>query len=1204
MRLETLEVHEFRGVRAATITFGRGITVLHGPNELGKSTLVEAIHAALFVPTASQAGNDYVTWGGSAPARVALSFEHDGKLWRVSKRFGSKAEAKLESRELDSQHFREVVSGRGVDGKLRELLSWGIAPPGGRGAAPKAESFLLTALVGRQGDVQAILDTSLDHDRDDTGKSLVTRALGALDNDPLVSRMLDGLRSRVAAVFNANGGLRTAADSPLARLQQNLRSQRESLERLQADELKGSGIQADVVGLQDHRQRLLGELETAEAGRMAAAEQAERARTKAALQIQIDEIQGQLGQADAWAAELAVLDDRLTADRSNLARLKGAEEAGASAVATARVKLQTAAEGVARATEAADQSERVNDATLAQRQAELAMAKTTAEARLSDVAAAEQAVAESARLEQQFNEASAAHDSAIAATIDAKRAQELATTRAALGELLSRQEMAATAIERLTGAQHREQAARDQLDAAVATIADAERRRDGGELERQSLDLKDADAEMLLLHAVESHIKVAQLRTDVRALEEAAQAARSLRASAQTRRSEASDIDSRVARRVLPTREQIAAWRELDHSLTTDSSNTPAQSSRLVPAALAAVATFAGVFGGLRFGLGWSLLAVLLAGFVAAAMASWLVWVGFQSRVRAQSTDHEQRTRRRDRWAREVEPSLHAAGLENLADYEGTVADLERQKVEAQRLRNQADRDDLDAGSTERAAVPLESRRDELDRLERERPIADAVAVAERAQAVGGDLDRVRLQLGEVRTAREVARARVHAEAHAAVARASEHRLERQAEYDAAARELAAAETTLSLAQQHCNAGEVARLEAHLAELGDAPHRSVAEASAALDAAKVRQAETSTIANALKVRLDEVQPGVARTLADLGGDLLLARQRAQRGLDDIAGQLVGLDTSRTANLASAATAVEDAKRTHVDLEQQMSSASATLASAVNVRSDADAALATLETEAAALRGQLAATNRLALEQRLHHAASNPVFASPDGPQLDLAAEKVTVERLQQQLDRCTSDLNQAKGQLHLIAGHVGTERLAQQQEAVNLAYAEVFERERVERAALRLLREIESAEAERATHLGRALAGPITDAFRTLTGGRYGPIALSPSLRTEHVEADGGARPLEYVSVGTREQLATLIRLAIAGYLRTAIVLDDQLVHSDNGRLEWFRGSLRESSRTHDHQVIVFTCRPSDYLGSNDAEEDAVTAVDLTALVS
>ena len=91
MRLQHLQVQDFRGIPSTTIVFGPGLTVLHGPNEWGKSTLVEAIHAALFLQTTSQAGTEHVTWGGSKPACVTLTFEHQGKLWRVSKRFGAKA---------------------------------------------------------------------------------------------------------------------------------------------------------------------------------------------------------------------------------------------------------------------------------------------------------------------------------------------------------------------------------------------------------------------------------------------------------------------------------------------------------------------------------------------------------------------------------------------------------------------------------------------------------------------------------------------------------------------------------------------------------------------------------------------------------------------------------------------------------------------------------------------------------------------------------------------------------------------------------------------------------------------------------------------------------------------------------------------------------------------------------------------------------
>lgn len=66
------------------------------------------------------------------------------------------------------------------------------------------------------------------------------------------------------------------------------------------------------------------------------------------------------------------------------------------------------------------------------------------------------------------------------------------------------------------------------------------------------------------------------------------------------------------------------------------------------------------------------------------------------------------------------------------------------------------------------------------------------------------------------------------------------------------------------------------------------------------------------------------------------------------------------------------------------------------------------------------------------------------------------------------------------------------------------------------------------------------------------------------------------------LSVGTRDPLAALIRLTIAGHLRSAVVLDDHLVHSDLARLQWFREALQKTAVN--AQVIVLTCRAEDYV--------------------
>jgi hypothetical protein len=100
----------------------------------------------------------------------------------------------------------------------------------------------------------------------------------------------------------------------------------------------------------------------------------------------------------------------------------------------------------------------------------------------------------------------------------------------------------------------------------------------------------------------------------------------------------------------------------------------------------------------------------------------------------------------------------------------------------------------------------------------------------------------------------------------------------------------------------------------------------------------------------------------------------------------------------------------------------------------------------------------------------------------------------------------------------------------------------------------------------------------------------------------------GAARPAARLSVGTREQLSTLYRLSLAEYLRATVILDDQLVQSDDSRMEWFRALLNE--KAHIFQIIVFTCRPGDYLAGTsmvpvgasvyaDTDNGFVRAIDL-----
>ena len=94
LRLHSIEVQDFRILRRVHVKFGRGLNVLFGPNEAGKSTLADALRAALLLPVTSAASSDFVPWGTDHVPRVVLEFEAGTTVWRITKEFGSRARAK------------------------------------------------------------------------------------------------------------------------------------------------------------------------------------------------------------------------------------------------------------------------------------------------------------------------------------------------------------------------------------------------------------------------------------------------------------------------------------------------------------------------------------------------------------------------------------------------------------------------------------------------------------------------------------------------------------------------------------------------------------------------------------------------------------------------------------------------------------------------------------------------------------------------------------------------------------------------------------------------------------------------------------------------------------------------------------------------------------------------------------------------------
>jgi uncharacterized protein YhaN len=88
------------------------------------------------------------------------------------------------------------------------------------------------------------------------------------------------------------------------------------------------------------------------------------------------------------------------------------------------------------------------------------------------------------------------------------------------------------------------------------------------------------------------------------------------------------------------------------------------------------------------------------------------------------------------------------------------------------------------------------------------------------------------------------------------------------------------------------------------------------------------------------------------------------------------------------------------------------------------------------------------------------------------------------------------------------------------------------------------------------------------------------------TLEITEIARHGRTEPYRALSIGTREQLSILVRLAFAVYLRekgypAAAILDDALVYADDERFERMQLALRRAAET--VQILILTCRPRDW---------------------
>lgn len=93
-------------------------------------------------------------------------------------------------------------------------------------------------------------------------------------------------------------------------------------------------------------------------------------------------------------------------------------------------------------------------------------------------------------------------------------------------------------------------------------------------------------------------------------------------------------------------------------------------------------------------------------------------------------------------------------------------------------------------------------------------------------------------------------------------------------------------------------------------------------------------------------------------------------------------------------------------------------------------------------------------------------------------------------------------------------------------------------------------------------------------------------VTLTEGIELTGLKRDGIEEPFSSLSLGTREQLAVIVRLAFADLLHdhgqpAAVILDDSIAYADADRLDRMLLVLRRAAKR--SQILVLTCRERDY---------------------
>ncbi len=300
MRFNRIRIQNFKCYAESELQLRTGVTVVHGVNGSGKSSLLEACFFALYGAAAIDSTLDDVISNDADELAVELWFSHaerDYRVHREVKRRGDTAQTTTCLLETPTETIEQVTS---VETRIQELLRM------------DADAFVNCAYV-RQGEVNKLINASPAERQD-------------MIDDLLQLGKLEDYRSRASDARVGVGRVRDDKQGSLTEVQSQIEAKEAKELHSQLADLQ-TGLQSvedDIDEKEANRQTAQQTLEDAE---RVIEESADRREELATIDTEIDELTSAIAEAES---EREALSERIRSLRETIQTLRDDVETAAA----------------------------------------------------------------------------------------------------------------------------------------------------------------------------------------------------------------------------------------------------------------------------------------------------------------------------------------------------------------------------------------------------------------------------------------------------------------------------------------------------------------------------------------------------------------------------------------------------------------------------------------------------------------------------------------------------------------------------------------------------------------------------------------------------------------------------------------------------------------------------------------------------------